>query len=108
MKFKLATPITVGDLTNSVIVDELEVESLSVAFDPQVPVLSVVLLHRTSGWQHNVVYRDSSAVEFWARLCEQSFDTICNELLKKLVFDNSLPAGNIEPLVATPVTTVAA
>lgn len=103
MKYKFTSPIRIGDLANSILVDELEVESISLIFDPQRPVLSIVLIHKQSGWTHNVVYTDSTAVEFWARLCEQSFDSICNELLKKLMSDKNLPTGSIELPVLTPV-----
>jgi len=95
MKYKLSTPVSVGDLTQRIEVDELEIESLSLIFDPQRPVLSIVLLHRPSGWQHNVVYRDSSAVEFWARVYEAEFDFLHKAVLQKIIADKKLPEGTI-------------
>lgn len=95
MKYKLHQTMRVGDFTNWVDVDEMEVKSVSVTFDPQRPVLSVVLIHQASGWQHNVVYTDSTAVEFWARTMEQQLDAVCRALVEKLARDAKLPAGTL-------------
>jgi len=98
MKHTLGSPITVGDFSNRVVVDELDIQSISLTLDPQNPVLSVVLVHKASGWQHVVTYTDSSAVEFWARAMEREFDAIADAMLKRLVADGKLPAGRATAL----------
>ena len=96
MTYTLASPVNVsGDLSNPLLVDSLELFSVSLTFDPQEPVLSAVLVHKPSGWKHNVVYRDSTAVEFWARAMEQQFDAVCRALMEKLAGDAKLPAGTL-------------
>lgn len=96
MKYVLTPSITVGDFSNQTVIDELEIQSASLCFDPQVPTLSVVLLHKPSGFQHVVTYRDSSAVEFWAKTFAGQFDFLAQALLQKLAADSKLPAGTIE------------
>jgi hypothetical protein len=41
------------------------------------------------------VYRDSAAVQFWARTLEAQFDAICKALVEKLAADAKLPAGTL-------------
>src|SRR6266404_1211523 len=96
MKYTLATPVNVGGFDNPLQIDSFEVHSISLTFDPQSPVLSVVLEHKASGWKHNVVYRDSTAVEFWARTMEQQLDAVCRALVEKLAADARLPAGTLD------------
>lgn len=98
MAYKFEQPIRVGDLDNSILVDALEIQSVSLTFDPQLPVLSIVLVHKPSGWQHVVTYTDSSAVEFWARTFESQFDYICQCVIQKLVTDSKLPTGTLDPI----------
>src|SRR5689334_14351645 len=93
MKYTLTTPVTIGDLANLITVDELELKSISLTFDPLQPVLSIVLVHPTSGWQHVVTYTDSSAVQFWAQALASQFDAIAAAAIQKLVDDGKLPAG---------------
>lgn len=95
MKYTLAVPVTIGDLSNPLQVDCLELHSLSITFDPEGPVLSAVLVHQPSGWKHNVVYTDSGAVEFWARTLEKEFDAVMRGIGEKLVRDGKLPAGTL-------------
>ena len=95
MKYVLAKPISMGDLANSFVVDELELRSLSLTFDPENPVLSAVLEHKATGWQHVVTYFDSTAAEFWARTAEPQFDAIARALLEKLATDGKLPPGTL-------------
>ena len=95
MKYTLATPVNVGGFDNPVQIDSFEVHSVSLTFDPQLPVLSVVLEHKASGWKHNLVYRDSSAAEFWARTMEQQLDAVCRALVEKLAGDGKLPPGAV-------------
>jgi len=54
--YKLKTPITVGDIKNQIVVDELAVKSISLTFMAKEPVISIVFLHPASDWQHNVCY----------------------------------------------------
>ncbi len=95
MKYKLKNPATIGDLANPVLIEELELFSMSMTFDPEEPVLSVVLIHRTSGWKHVVTYTDPTAVEFWAHLYEAEFDFLRRAVLQKLVADGKLPPGTL-------------
>jgi hypothetical protein len=95
MKYKFAQPVRVGDLNSAILVDELEFKTMSLSFDPQDPVVSVVLVHKATGWTHNVIYTDSTAVEFWARTMEAQFDLICRSLVEKMSVDAKLPAGTL-------------
>ena len=99
MIYKLTTPATVGDLANSISVDMLELKSLSLTFDPLRPVLSIVLIHPASGWEHVVTYTDSSAVQFWAQTLAAQFDEIANAAIQKLVADGKLPPGTADSAV---------
>lgn len=94
MKYKLRVPVTIGDLLNPITIDEFEFHSISLTFDPERPVLSMVLEHKASGWKHAVTYVDSSAAEFWARTMEAPIDAIVKAAIEKLVADNKLPAGS--------------
>lgn len=94
--FKLTQPITIGDITNSIVVDQLDLHSISLAFDPQAPVLSAVLEHKASGWKHVVTYVDPTVVQFWANGTQVAhFDAIVAGLVQKLVTDGKLPAGRL-------------
>jgi hypothetical protein len=100
MTFTLSTPIQVGDLTNPILIDKLELSSVSFNFEPErssqgTAILSVVLVHRPSGYKHNVVYDDSSALEFWKHI-EQEEEVISKEVLGKLIADGKLPAGTLK------------
>ena len=102
-KFKLTTPVEVGDLSNRVLVDELEVSALSFQFDPVLAGLptpqmsvSIVLTHRASTYKMNVLYQgsiDGAAALAW-------FNTnwaqqLVTSVLTKLIADGKLPAGTI-------------
>lgn len=102
MKHVLNQPVAVGDFAKSVQIDELEMESVSLTFDAQRPVLSFVMLHRASGWQWNVVYSDSSAVEFWARTLESQFDEIIRKGFLKMADDNKIPPGTLSAGTLSP------
>ena len=54
--YKLKTPMTIGDLKNQIVVDELVIVSCSMTFRREEPVISMVFLHPQSGWTHNVCY----------------------------------------------------
>jgi hypothetical protein len=56
--------------------------------------MSVVLVHRESGYKHNVVYSDNSALDFWQRI-EKEEEVISKEVLGKLIADGKLPAGTL-------------
>lgn len=96
MEYTLTNPITVGDLSNLVTIDKLEVASFSMNFEPCLSdngtaVLSVVLVHRASGYKMNVVYQDASALTFW----QQHSATLESDAFAKLIADGKLPAGTV-------------
>jgi len=100
MKLKLNSPVEVGDLVNPVSVDELEIIAISLNFDPyyaedkQKPraILSIVLLHRASGYKQPITYEDASALEF----CNQVKDSLKTAVWQKLSADKKLPNGTFE------------
>lgn len=96
MEYTLTNPVTVGDLSNPITVDKLEVASFSMNFEPTLSdngtaVLSVVLVHRASGYTMNIVYRDASALSFW----QNHSATLETDIFAKLVADSKLPAGTV-------------
>ena len=95
MKYTFNEVVNVGDLRDRIPVGSLEIESISLRLDPQSPCLSVVLRHAATGWQHTETYRDTSAVEFWARTWEKEFDAIGRGILEKLAAEGKLPAGSV-------------
>jgi hypothetical protein len=99
MIYTLATPITVGDLTNPIMVDKLELASISLNFEPVysdkgTAILSVVLVHRASGYKVNVVYNDATALTFWTTL-DTANSVVTQAVFSKLTTDGKLPAGNL-------------
>lgn len=107
MIYKLDTPITVGDFDNQIIVDQLELRSMSMVMDAANPTLSIVLIHVASGWSHNIVYRDATAMDFWnglesgvpAASKTPSGNTpapgqVSSQIFAKLIADKKLPAGS--------------
>jgi hypothetical protein len=96
--YKLAMPMTVGDLANRISIDQLELVSISLNFEPfytgqatPIAILSIVLLHRASGWKETITYQDGSALAFWtahAPVLEAA-------ILAKLMADAKLPAGTV-------------
>jgi hypothetical protein len=99
MIYTLTNPVTVGDLTNPIVIDKLQLASISLNFAPSYTsqgkaVLSIVLIHVASGYTINIVYSDSTALGFWTAL-----DTIGSVVTKavfaKLTADGKLPAGTL-------------
>jgi len=98
MKYRLTQPMTVGDLTNPILIDELELASVAVNFEPEwasqgKATLSVVLVHLASGYKTNIVYRDATALTFWRNL--NLADKVTSAILNKLQTDGKLPPGSI-------------
>jgi hypothetical protein len=96
MEYTLTTPVTVGDLSNPITVDKLEVASISMNFEPfysdkGTAILSVVLVHRASGYKMNIVYQDASALEFW----QSHSATLEADVFSMLMADGKLPAGTV-------------
>jgi hypothetical protein len=93
MIYTLTNPITVGDLNHSIIIDALQVESLSITCNQQKPVLSVILVHPASGYQLNVVYTDATALAFWDAV--NSGSVLERATFERLMKDNKLPQGTL-------------
>jgi hypothetical protein len=99
MKFTLEQPVQVGDLMNPIVIDAMELASISLNFEPErsskgTAILSVVLAHRASGYKINVVYDDATALDFWRQI-EQEEEVISRQVLSKLINDGKLPAGTL-------------
>jgi hypothetical protein len=97
MIYTLTSPITVGDLTNPIIVDKLELSAVSLNFEPErtatgTAVLSIVLVHRASGYKVSIVYSDATALAFWNALNTAS-SVVTKAVFTKLNADGKLPAG---------------
>lgn len=105
MEYALTNPITVGDLQHQITVDKLELASISLNFEPfyadgGTAILSVVLVHRASGYRVNVVYQDASALAFW----QQHSATLESDVFSKLIADGKLPAGTLSTLADSSAT----
>jgi hypothetical protein len=98
--YRFKNPVRVGDLSQSIEVQELQLASVSVNFQNHyakngTAILSVVLEDLASGHKLNVVYNDADALALW-----QELDTIDGRItlviLNKLQADGKLPPGAIE------------
>ena len=86
--YKLKKPMTVGDMKNQIMVDELVVKSLSISFLAKEPVVSVVFLHPASGWQHNVCYGAWNTAEEVKDQVHEASDIVWTQVdaeLKKVI-----------------------
>lgn len=97
--YRFTSPMRVGDLSQSVMVDELRLASISLNFENfyaknGTAILSVVLEHVASGQKLNVVYNDAAALAFWQNL-DTVTSKISNDLLRKLQGDGKLPPGQL-------------
>jgi hypothetical protein len=100
MIYTLTNPLTVGDLTNPVTVDKLELASVALNFEPTyadkgVAILSIVLVHRASGYKVNVVYNDATAMAFWTALNTVG-SVVTKSVFAKLAADAKLPTGTLD------------
>ena len=98
MIYTLATPVTVGDINNQTVIDQLELASMSLNFEPVysdkgTAFLSIVLVHRASGHKINVVYSDASALDFWTKL--NAGGAVESSVFAKLRADGKLPVGTV-------------
>ncbi len=96
MIYTLTMPVTVGELTNPITINQLELASVSLNFEPErsskgTAILSIVLVHRASGYKVNVVYSDATALAFWMSL--DAGASVTRALFQKLAADGKLPAG---------------
>jgi hypothetical protein len=92
MTFKLDKPLTVGDLQHQFVVDELTVGSLFLDFHEQFPVLTVALVHKPSGWNQSVSYRDAGVLDFHNA---NDYSALLKAVFAKLIDDGKLPTGNV-------------
>ena len=101
-KITFSTPIPVGDLGSSIMVDELVIATIS--FNRQKSytsegkaVLSVGLEHPGSGWVHTITYIDAPALAFINALDKSDFraSSMGRRLLEKLVTDGKIQSGEI-------------
>lgn len=99
MVYTLSNPIAVGDLTNPITVDQLQLISISLNFEPLYQsagkaILSVRLIHPTSGYVVNVTYQDATALDFWNTKMNAA-GAVETLVLNKLRADGKLPNGTI-------------
>lgn len=99
MIYTLTNPITVGDLTNPLLVDKLELSAISLNFEPErtitgTAILSIVMVHRASGYKVNIVYSDATALAFWTAL-NTANSLVTKAVFAKLTADGKLPAGTL-------------
>lgn len=97
--YRFTNPVRVGDLEQSVDVDELRLASISLNFENfyaknGTAILSVVLEHAASGQKLNVVYNDAAALAFWQNL-ETATGKISMAIFTKLQAGGKLPPGTI-------------
>lgn len=93
LTYTLATPVTVGDFLNPVVVDKLQLYSISLTAGDAKPTLSVVLIHVASGYQINLVYTDATVMTFWNAI--NAGNALTRAAFQKLVADGKLPAGTL-------------
>ncbi len=99
MIYTLTNPASVGDLENPITIDKLELACVSLNFEPErsskgMAVLSIVLVHRASGYKHTVVYQDASALAFWTAL-DTAGSVVTKAVFAKLAADAKLPPGTL-------------
>jgi len=98
VKVRLAQPITVGTIYNQITVKEMEIASVSFNFEPELKkrgkaILSVVLVDPATGWKHNIVIRDATALNVWQAVDKNN--NISRRLLTQILGEGRLPAGEI-------------
>jgi len=86
-------------LTNPITVNALELSAVSLNFEPErssngVAILSIVLVHRASGYKFNIVYNDATALAFWTALNTAS-SVVTKAVFAKLTADGKVPAGTL-------------
>lgn len=100
MIYTLNTPVMVGDLANPITIDAVELASVSFNFEPAysdagTAIVSVVLVHRASGYKYNVVFNDAASLTQWA-----NFDGVNNAITKaifnRLKIAGKIPAGDLK------------
>ena len=99
MIYTLTNPMTVGDFANPILIDKLELASVSLNFEPfysdkGTAMFSIVLVHRASGYKVNVVYSDATALSFWTNL-NTAGSVVTKSVFTKLTADGKLPAGTL-------------
>lgn len=112
--FTLATPATVGDLSNPRTVTALKITSIWFTSTPDLAPtgtgeLDITLTETSNGWQETIAYKDASVISFFAQAAPAPpsggtvEDVMCGLLFDKLIADGKLPAGTLTT-VATPTT----
>ncbi|HEV1992515.1 MAG TPA: hypothetical protein VGR34_06590 [Candidatus Dormibacteraeota bacterium] len=94
MIYTLATPVNVGDFNKPLLIDKLELSAVSINLDiadPAKAVLSIVLIHRASGWKLTIIYEDATSRSFWNSL--NTANAVTQAAFTKMVADGKLPAG---------------
>ncbi len=93
MIYTLTTPQTVGDLSKPILIDKLQLYSISLTAGDARPTLSIVLIHVASGYQVNVVYSDATVMTFWNAI--NAGNALTQAAFQKLIADGKLPAGTL-------------
>ncbi len=86
------TPVQVGDISNAIAVDKLDLVSVSVNFRGATPIVSVVLEHATSKWTHTVTLTGAEGGVQWTAI-KAAFPNFEKTILTLLA--GKLPPGII-------------
>ncbi len=89
----LSAPVTVGDFGHPISIDKLELFSISLTMASVTPTLSIVLFHRASGYQINIIYQDATVSPFWVGV--NAANTLEKAIFQKLTSDGKLPTGTL-------------
>ena len=102
MRYVFQQPVKMGDLQNQISIDSLELASVSFNFEPfhkdaGKAIVSVVLVHRSSGYKANIVIPDAAGLALWNQVRVSNFaikglDII---ILEYLLTNLLLPAGSV-------------
>lgn len=95
--FTLAQPATIGNLGNQVTVSSLQLTGITFSSTPEIAQLgtgelTILLTDPKSGYQEQITYRDSSALDLWLKIG----DTVASAVFEKLIADAKIPTGTVQ------------
>jgi hypothetical protein len=113
MKYIFDTPEKIGNITNRITVEAMELASVSFNFEPYYmkngeALVSIVLVHRASDYKENIVYSGAEGLAFWELMKSADHSKECMEtkIIKILAQDKKIPPGRIESNIAQDITKV--
>jgi hypothetical protein len=92
--FTLNTPVTVGDMSHQIVVDKVDLVSVSINFTLNPPIVSCILLHVASGWSYPVTFTGAEAVSALTAI-RNAIPGFDNTILTLLAGSGKLPAGTV-------------